>query len=133
MELLCTIDKLIIIHLKSYLDTLENFYSTLDGNVIEVHGKKSKEDNSRFLLLRMGINFKNREFYIYNIYIPREDRKHGLGFGLLSFIYQITKTMDFELFLADMTDSFREKMIRRKARETTIFDCLQVVDTTDLT
>jgi hypothetical protein len=133
LELISTIDKLIINHLKKYLDTLENFYSSVDGNVIEVQGKKSKDDNSRFMLLRMGINFENKEFYIYNIYIPNEDRKQGLGFGLISFIYEITKTMDFALVLADMTDSFRERMIRRGAKETTIFDYLQIVDITDLT
>ena len=133
MELLSTIDKLIINYLKTYLDTLENFYSSTDGNVIEVQGKKFKDPNSRFLLLRLGINFENREFYIYNLHIPNEDRKQGLGFGLISFIYKITKTMDFALVLANMTDSFREKMIKRGAKETTKFDYLQIVETTDLT
>lgn len=133
MELISTIDNLIINYLKPYLDTLADFHSTVDNNVIEVQGKKSKDDNSRFLLLRMGINFDNREFYIYNIYIPNVDRKQGLGFGLISFIYEIAKTTDFALVLADMTDSFREKMITRGAKETTMYDYLQIVDTTNLT
>ncbi|MEQ8472177.1 MAG: hypothetical protein RIC35_13380 [Marinoscillum sp.] len=132
-ELISSIDTLVVNYLKAYLDTLENFSSSVEGNVIEVQCKKNKDDNSRFMLLRMGINFENEEFYIYNIYIPNEDRKQGLGFGLISFIYEIAKTMRFALVLADMTDSFREKMIKRGAKETSIFDYLQIVDTTKLT
>lgn len=40
--------------------------------------------------------------------------------------------MDFALVLADMTDSFREKMIARGAKETNMYDYLQIVDTTNL-
>ena len=133
MEPISTIERLIVNYLKAYLDTLENFSSSVEGNVIEVQGKKNKDDISRFMLLRMGINFENEEFYIYNIYLPYEDRKQGIGFGLISFIFEIAKTMGFALVLADMTDSFREKMIKRGAKETTIFDYLQIVDTTKLT
>lgn len=132
MELISTIAKLIIKYLKPYLDTLADFHSTVYNKVIEIQAKKNKDDNSRFLLLRMGINFENGEFYIYNIYIPNEDRKQGLGFGLISFIYEIVKTTDFALVLADMTDSFRAKMITRGAKETSMYDYLQIVETTNL-
>jgi hypothetical protein len=132
MEVISTIDKLIITFLKPYLETLEEFYSSVDQNVIEIHCLRNKEDKNRFMLLRMGINFDNEEFYIYNIHIPIEDRRKGLGYGLIAFIYEIAKKLGFALVIADMTENFRKKMVSRGAKKTKIYDCLQVVDTTDL-
>jgi len=132
MEIISTIDKLIIAFLKPYLETLEDFYSSVDQNVIEIHCLRNKEDISRFILLRMGINFDNEEFYIYNIHIPIEDRRKGIGYGLIAFIYEVVKKMRFSLVIADTTEGFRKKLVSRGARETSLYDCLQIVDTTDL-
>lgn len=133
VELTVVIEKLIVNYLKSYLDTLESFHSAATGNIIEIQGRTSKESNSCFILLRMVVNIENREFFIYNIFIPYKDRKRGVGFGLLSFIYKITTTVDFALILGELTDSFRKKMLDRGAKETTKFDYLKITDKTDLT
>lgn len=120
-------------HLKPYTSGLHHYSITNseNENTIEVLGQKTKDSNSRFTLIRIGINYNNGEVYISNIFVPMEDRRKGIGLSLISVIYQLVKKFDFALCLVDLTDSFREKMLSRNAEETNVFDALQITDNTN--
>lgn len=70
---------------------------------VEVNIQK-KETDSTFLMLRLGVSKKNEEIYIYNIYLPKEDRGNGLGLGLINVLFNVAKIMQYQLVLHSMTD-----------------------------
>ncbi|WP_204346686.1 hypothetical protein [Psychroserpens algicola] len=132
MELINALEKLIEQHLKDYLFTLHHYSIYSMDNIITVSGKRKEDDISEFNLLRLGISEEHREFLIPNIFIPKDDRKKGIGLGLIAFIYEIAQKLNFGLALVQMTDSFRQKMLKRGALETGIYDCLEIVQSTNL-
>lgn len=133
MTLIQQLERLIREHLKEYLSTLyqHSIYLT-DGNTIHVDGKKNKEDLSGFTLFKLVVRIEHEEFLIPNIYIPKEDRRNGIGLGLIAFIFEIGQQINFNLALSQMTDSFREKMLQRGAIETNVYDCLLIIESTNL-
>ncbi|MHB0757002.1 hypothetical protein [Polaribacter sp. M15] len=132
MELVNTIEKLIEKHLKSYLLTLHKFSVYSVDNTICVVGRRKEEDISDFYLLRLNVSSENQELLIPTLFLPKEDRKNGIGLGLIAFIFEISKKINFGLALVQMTDSFYDKMLKRGAKKTGIYDCLQIVETTNL-
>jgi len=132
MDLIKKIEKLLIEHLKPYLLTLHDYVAISGDNLLEINCKKYKDDPTYFILIRMGINKYNHEVYIYNIFVPNQDRKMGIGLGLIAFTYEIAKTINFALVLADMTKGFKDAMLKRGAITTNVEDCLQVTDGTYL-
>ena len=64
--------------LGSYLESLHFFSVKNLENIIEIQGQSKKEDISRFVLIRLGINDVNGEILISNIFIPKEDRRQGI-------------------------------------------------------
>jgi len=64
--------------------------------------------------------------------LPTKDRKKGIGLGLIGRIYEISKILQYNLVLVQMTDGFYAAMLRRGAVKTSFFDALQIVDTTNL-
>ncbi|MCG8902850.1 hypothetical protein G1K97_13530 [Tenacibaculum finnmarkense] len=132
MNLINKVEDLIEQYLKNYLLTLHDYSVYSDDKTIYVTGKKNKDDTSDFYLLRLNVNIENEEFLIPTIFLPNEDRKKGIGLGLIAFIFEITKKLNFGLALVQMVDSFRDKMLERGAKETGIYDCLQITESTNL-
>ena len=120
-------------YLKDYLSECYSYHFSHDEStqIIEVTIKKSEEEGS-FLFLRMGISHKNQELYIYNIFLPKEDRGQDLGLGVINVLYQVSKLMNYALVLHSMVDSFYNAMLKKGAMPTSMPDCLQVTDDTDL-
>jgi len=132
MNLISKVEELIEQYLKSYLLTLHHYSVYSDENTVYVVGKRNKDDTSDFYLLRLNVNIENQEFLIPTIFLPIEDRKNGIGLRLIAFIFEIAKKLNFGLALVQMVDSFRDKMLERGAKETEIYDCLQITESTNL-
>ncbi len=54
-------------------------------------------------MLRIGISYQNEEVYIYNIFLPQEDRGKGIGLGLINMLFQFANLFDFALVLHSIT------------------------------
>jgi hypothetical protein len=108
-----------------------NVSSNEDEQTAEINIRRHKNDNLT-LMLRLGISYRNREIYIYNIFIPLEDRGNGLGMGLIYILFNLAKVLGNNLVLHSMTDSFYNKMLSRGALTTNLPDCLVVTDDTIL-
>lgn len=102
-----------------------------DTQIIEINIQK-EENDSVFIFLRMGISNQNQEIYIYNIWLPKEDRGQDLGLGVINVLFQIAKMINYALVLHSMVDSFYNAMLKRGAKQTLQPDCLQITDETDL-
>ena len=123
--------------LQGYLkDYLEQSFSWAinpneNENTLEIHIQKEKE-SSTFLLLRMGVSIANQEIYIYNIFLPNEDRRKGIGLGLIDVLFRLSTMVNYSLVLYSMTESFYNAMLKRGATKTLLDDCLMVTEETDL-
>ncbi|MEO9258381.1 MAG: hypothetical protein ABI207_08365 [Crocinitomicaceae bacterium] len=120
-------------YLKDYLFTCYAYDFKHDDatKVIEITIKK-REDEDAFIFLRMGIAPQNKEIYIYNIFLPKEDRGQNLALGAVNVLFQVAKMMNYRLVLHSMVDSFYNAMLKKGAKETSSPDCLEVTDDTDL-
>jgi hypothetical protein len=120
-------------YMKEYLFACHEYsvFANETEQTIEVKIQKN-ETESTFLLLRLGVSKKNEEIYLYNIFLPIEDRGNGFGFGLINVLFSFAGSISFQLVLHSMTESFYDKMLSRGAMETFQEDCLVVTDETDL-
>lgn len=108
-----------------------NFNHDETTQIIEVQIQK-EENDEKFVFLRLGVSNQNQEIYIYNIWLPIEDRGKNLGLGAMNVLYQVSKMMNYALVLHSMVDSFYEAMLKRGAKQTLQPDCLQITDETDM-
>jgi hypothetical protein len=120
-------------YLKDYLLECHqyNVFANETEQTVEINIRKNEGD-SLTMLLRLGLSKKNEEIYIYNIFMPFEDRGMGLGLGMINVLYSVAKVYNYSLVLHSMTDSFYAKMLSRGAMPTSLPDCLVVTDETDL-
>jgi hypothetical protein len=120
-------------YLRDYLSECYwyDFHHDDTTQIIEVQIQK-EEDEQKFIFIRLGLSKQNQEIYIYNIWLPKEDRGQNIGLGAINVLYQVAKLMNCALVLHSMVDSFYNAMLMRGARETAQPDCLQVTDDTDL-
>lgn len=120
-------------YLRDYLSECywNDFHHDESTQIIEVQIQK-EEDEQKFIFMRLGLSIQNQEIYIYNIWLPEEDRGQNWGLGTINVLYQVAKLMNCALVLHSMVDSFYDAMLKRGAMQTSQPDCLQVTDDTDL-
>lgn len=120
-------------YLKDYFENCQDW--SVEANETEqsvkINVQKDKQTDF-FLMLRMGVSLENEEIYIYNIYLPAEDRGKGLGLGIINVLFQLCEMTKFSLVLHSMTNSFYDAMLRRGASKTTLHDALHVTSETNL-
>lgn len=120
-------------YLKDYL--LECYdYSVFANEAeqsVEINIRKNEGD-SNTMLLRLGISSLHREIYVYNLFLPVEDRGLGMGMGIINVLFSFAAAFQYSLVLHSLTDSFYDKMLSRGAMPTSLPDCLIVTDETDL-
>lgn len=100
-------------------------------NSFEVNIQKDENDSGT-RMVRVIMSQVHKEIYLYNIFIPHEDRGQGIGMGLINVLFQAAKVLGYQLVLYSMTDSFYAKMLERGALPTNLPDCLVVTDDTIL-
>lgn len=118
--------------LDAYCKDWHQYYVINDEDSIEAGRKKKEGDISGMKVIRLGINHGYGQVYISNIFVPKEDRGKKIGMCLLYMVYKMAEKFSYDVFLVDMVDSFREKMLSRGALLTDIYDTLQIVENTRL-
>lgn len=120
-------------YLKDYLLECNEFnvFANEAEQTLEINIRKNEGD-ANTMLLRLGLSKQNEEIYIYNIFIPHEDRGNGLGMGMINVLFNVALVFKYSLVLHSMTDSFYAKMLSRGAMPTSLPDCLVVTEDTDL-
>ena len=51
---------------------------------------------------------------------------------MIKIIYEVSKMFNYEVLVVDLVDSFRDKLLKRGASETSVYDVLQITNNTNL-
>lgn len=90
---------------------------------------KDKDNKDCQLLIK--ILFCNESAYIPNIMIHPSMKHKGVGKKLLFICRHVLLKFKYRLFIVQMVDSFRERMIKRGAIPCE-YDCVEITEETDL-
>ena|SRR6266550_2326772 len=118
--------------LNPYLKRLHDYSIENEGSKIEVVGTTDGKPASLFVLIQIHIREQWKQLFIPKIYMPYFMRHQGIGKRLIKVIYDAAKQEQYELFIAQMTDSFYARMIKRGALQCEKADMVQIVDSTIL-
>src|SRR5687768_10556029 len=99
MSYLKPVESLIHGRLEPYLKTLHHYTITASDDQLEIHAQKNSDDGGYFTLLQLQVSTFNQEMKITKLYLPHEDRKKGIGMGLIGFIYKISRMRKCTLVL----------------------------------
>jgi len=102
-----------------------------DNNTIEIYAF-SKKSEDKYLMIEIGIQNDFRQIYIPKIFTPALLQHNGVGKKLIRLIFEIGLLYGYHVFVVQLTDSFRARLLSRGAVETDQFDTLQIVRSTRL-
>ena len=125
----------IIYYLEQFLTVQygENYeYSISNYETIEIFAINKTDTRDRFCMIRIGISKENQQIYIPNVFIPTDLKYSGIGKKLIFIVYNVGKKNNYDLFVVHLTDSFREKLLKRGAVTTDVFDTLYIDENTKL-
>lgn len=117
-------------------DIEDGWYSE-NTYIFEVFGYYKNEikpdEKTNFIMLRMYINCKFKQFQISNIFLPLFMRYNGIGKTIIHKIFLISEKEQYELYIVDMVNSFYNRMIARGALPcTNCNDAVKIVKNTNL-
>lgn len=107
-------------------------YSLSNHDGIEVYAISKIDEKDRTCILRITINHDHQQIYIPTIFIPFDLRHNGLGKILILATYHLGKIHGYEVYVVQLTDSFRESLLKRGAVTTDVYDTLYITENTKL-
>lgn len=119
-------------YLNPYLRSLHEHSIQNDGSKIEIIGSTNGNSTSVFVLIEIVIKEEWKQIFIPKIYLPDSMKHQGIGKHLIKVIYGAAKSLGYELFIVQMTDSFYARMRKRGALKCEKPDEVQIVGSTKL-
>lgn len=99
---------------------------------IEIYAFSKIDETEKCCILRIGVQNLYQQIYIPNVFMPSLLIHQGVGKKLIRIIFEIGQLYNYDVFVVQLTDSFKERLLRRGALKTSEFDILQIVETTNL-
>lgn len=111
----------------------ENYtYEGFINETIEIYAFSKTEEDEKYSILRIGVQNEFQQIYIPNILMPPLLRHNRIGKKLIRIIYEIGQLYKYDVFVVQLTDNFKERLLKRGALTTNEFDTLQIIETTNL-
>ncbi len=107
-------------------------FEVFNYDCIEIYAFDKKDNKKRICILKVGISEDNEQIYIPNVFVPMDLRYFGIGKKMIYLIYIIGLEFGYDVFVVDLVESFREKLIKRGAETCDIYDILQITENTNL-
>lgn len=107
-------------------------YEGFPNDIIEIYAFPKKKEAKGYCILTIGVQNELKQIYIPNIIMPEFLNHQRIGKKLIRILFELGQLYNYEVFVVQLTDSFRERLLRRGAVETPQFDTLQIVETTNL-
>lgn len=104
----------------------------LDLFAVERLDPGSQRTPQTILVIRVIFLHELKEIQIPNIFMPDGMRYDRLGKRTLKAIFDTANALSYELFVTDLTRSFYERLVKRRALQMSE-DCVQITADTDLT
>lgn len=125
----------IISYLEQFLNTQYGelyTYTASTDDFIEIYATGKLDESIRYCLIRIGIDVNTEQIYLSNIFIPHDMKHKGIGEKMIYVVYTAAKKYDYDVFLVQLTDDFREELLNRGALETEEDGTLQIVEEMNL-
>ena len=107
-------------------------FEAFENDSVEIYAFSRVKENEKYSIIRIGVQNEFKQIYIPNIYMPPLLKHQKVGKKLIHIIYEVGQIYDYDVFVVQLTDSFRERLLQRGAIQTNEFDTLQIVETTNL-
>jgi hypothetical protein len=105
-------------------------YFTHDGIEFYIYDKSIEDDSTS--IIRVLIYHHTKQVLIPTIFIPKNIHHRGIGKYMIKIIYEVSKQFNYEVLVVDLVDSFRDKLLRRGALQTSEYDTLKINENTNL-
>lgn len=105
-------------------------YFTRDGIVFYIYDKSIQNDST--CILRVLVYHQTKQVLIPTIFLPTKIKHRGIGKYMIKIIYEVSKMFNYEVLVVDLVDSFRDKLLKRGASETSDYDVLKITNSTKL-
>jgi len=107
-------------------------YEAFINETIEIYAFSKVNKNEKYSIIRIGIQKESAQILIPNIFMPPLLKHKRIGIKLIRILYELGQIYNYDVFVIQLTDSFKESLLRRGALITNEFDILQIVETTNL-
>lgn len=107
-------------------------YELFNDDIIEVYAFNKLDEKDKTSIIKIAINHNYQQVYIPNIFMPQGLKYQGMGKKMIFLVYSIARNFEYETFVTQLVDSFRERLLRRGAVKTNHFDILKITENTNL-
>jgi len=107
-------------------------YEGFINETIEIYAFSKTKKDERYCILSAGVHNDFQQIYIPDIMMPPLLDHKGIGKKLIRLIYEIGQVYGYDVFVVQLTDNFKERLLKRGAITTDQFDTLQIIETTNL-
>lgn len=120
------------------VDVLTNNHSadyTYEGfikGIVEIYAFSKSNPSEKYSIIRIGVQKEFQQIYIPNILTPPLLMHQGVGKKLIRIMFELGQIYAYDVFVVHLTESFKERLLKRGALSTDQFDTLQIVETTRL-
>lgn len=102
-------------------------------NSIEIYAFSKLDLSRKFSIIRIIVQNEFEQISIPNIFMPPHLEHRRVGKKLLRIIYEVGQNYyNYQVFVTQLTDSFKERLLKRGAIRTNELDMLQIVESTNL-
>lgn len=130
-----TLDNLVIEYVCNFLTEKYGHDYTYEGfkhDDIKIYAFSKTNCKEKLCIVRIGVRKESKQIYIPNILTPPLLKHNGVGKKIIRLIYELGALSGYEVFVVNLTDGFRDRLMIRGALKTAQYDILQIVGSTKL-
>lgn len=99
---------------------------------VEIYAFSRVKENEKYCIIQIGIQNDFQQIYISNILTPPLLGHQGVGKKIIRILFELGLLYGYDVFVVQLTDSFKLRLLKRGAVRTNQYDTLQIVETTNL-
>ena len=107
-------------------------YEGFINDTIEIYAFSKIKKNEKYCIIRIGVQNAYQQIHIPNILTPPLLEHQRVGKKLIRILFELGQLYGYDVFVVQLTDSFKLRLLKRGALRTNQYDILQIVETTNL-
>lgn len=122
----------LLVDILTYNHSEHYTYEGFINDTIEIYAFSKSEEKEKYCIIRIGVQNAYQQIYIPNILTPPSLEHQGVGKKLIRILFELGQLYGYDVFVVQLTDSFKLRLLKRGALRTNQYDTLQIVETTNL-